>query len=233
MIPQHGPFSLQTMLEGPWLPKTAFPTSIVQPLDESQGSSPLQGHGSWLVCKVANGHECPWPVHTSNTLIGGKGGARPSSLHTMFEGQTEYVNGRWMWSLRGFLHVDEWIMFHGHLDCFHKPPLGGRPNTKPGDHGTRNASNHWFILFYHVWGSAWIEIHWNNIWLRSWSNTASQYIWGSVTTLHDFGGVLGRPLETFFWALTISWSRLLARVWSGPKVLYVISRRWWSSCYRH
>ena len=35
---------------------------------------------------------------------------------------------------------------------------------------------------------------------------------GFVTTLHDFGGVLGRPLNTFFWALTISWSRLLARV---------------------
>ena len=33
-----------------------------------------------------------------------------------------------------------------------------------------------------------------------------------MTTLHDFGGVLGRPLDTFFWALTISWSRLLARV---------------------
>jgi hypothetical protein len=34
----------------------------------------------------------------------------------------------------------------------------------------------------------------------------------SVTTLYDFGGVLGQPLGTFFWALTISWSRLSARV---------------------
>jgi hypothetical protein len=25
-----------------------------------------------------------------------------------------------------------------------------------------------------------------------------------------------KPLDTFFWALTISWSRLLARVWHGP-----------------
>ena len=31
-------------------------------------------------------------------------------------------------------------------------------------------------------------------------------------TPYDFGGVLGWPLHTFFWALTISWSRLLARV---------------------
>ena len=42
---------------------------------------------------------------------------------------------------------------------------------------------------------------------------ASHYTWGSVTTLqHDFGGVLGRPLDTFFWALTTSRSQLLARV---------------------
>jgi hypothetical protein len=33
---------------------------------------------------------------TSSTLIGGKGGAGPSSLHTMLEGPTEYVNSRWM-----------------------------------------------------------------------------------------------------------------------------------------
>jgi len=26
---------------------------MVRPLDESQGSSPLQGHGSWLMCEVA------------------------------------------------------------------------------------------------------------------------------------------------------------------------------------
>ena len=45
----------------------------------------------------------------------------------------------------------------------------------------------------------------------------SHHIQGSVTTLHGVGGVLGWPLDTFFWALTISWSRLLARVWSGPK----------------
>jgi hypothetical protein len=35
---------------------------------------------------------------------------------------------------------------------------------------------------------------------------------GSMTTLYDFGGVLGRHLDTFFWAFAISWSLLLARV---------------------
>ena len=68
-----------------------------------------------------------------------------------------------------------------------------------------------------MWGPAWIEIHWNNIWLRAQSHmTTSHYTWESVTTLHDFKGVLGQPLEIFFWALTISWSRLLACVWSDP-----------------
>ena len=56
--------------------------------------------------------------YASSTLIGGKGGASPSSLHTTLERPTEYVNARWMWSLHGFLHGIEWIMFHGHLDYF-------------------------------------------------------------------------------------------------------------------
>ena len=72
-------------------------------------------------------------------------------------------------------------MFHGHSDYSQKPLLGGRPNTKPGDHGTLNAHNRWFILFYHVWGPAWIEIHWNSIGLRAWSHMTLHYTWGSVT----------------------------------------------------
>ena len=108
-------------------------------------------------------------------------------------------------------------MFHGHLNYFQRPPLGGRPNKKPGDHGTLNAHNCWFIMFYCVWGPAWMEIHWDSNWLRARSHMTSHYTWGSVTTLHDLGGVLGRPLDTFFWGLTISWSWLLACVWSGPK----------------
>jgi hypothetical protein len=45
-------------------------------------------------------------------------------------------------SPHGFLHVIEWIMFHGYLDYFQKPPPRGRPNTKLGDHGTLNAHSH-------------------------------------------------------------------------------------------
>ena len=97
--------------------------------------------------------------------------------------------------------------------------LGGRPHTKSGDHGTPKSHNCWFILFYHVWGPTLIEIHCNNIWLRVRSHMTLHYTWESVTTLRHFGGVLGRPVDTFFWALTILWSRLLARVWSGPHAM--------------
>jgi len=83
-------------------------------------------------------------------------------------------------------------MFHGHMDDYQKPPLRGRPNTKLGDRGISNAYNRWLILFYHVWGPAWIGIHWISIWSRA----RSHYTWGSVTTLHDFGGVLGQRLIT-------------------------------------
>ena len=152
--------------------------------------------------------------YTSSTLFGGKGKACPSSLHTMLEGPMEYVNARWMWSLHGFLQGIKWIMFHGNLDYFQKPRLWSRPNTKPWDSGTPNTHNHWFILVYHVWGPAWIDIHRNSIWLRARSHMTSHYTWESMTTLHDFGSVLGQPLDTFFWALIISWSRLLAHVWN-------------------
>ena len=83
------------------------------------------------------------------------------------------------------LHGIKWIIFYGHLDYFRKAPLGGRPSTKPGDHGTLNAHNRWFILFYRVWGPTWIETRWNNIWLRAQSHMTSHYTWGSVTTLHN------------------------------------------------
>ena len=42
----------------------------------------------------------------------------------------EQVNARWMQRQIGFLHGIKWIIFHGHLDYFQKPPLEGRPNNK-------------------------------------------------------------------------------------------------------
>ena len=153
--------------------------------------------------------------YTLSTIVGGKGGAGPSSLHTTLEGPTEGVCECKM-DVKVYIHGIGWIVFHGYLDSFQKPSLEGRSNTKPEHHGTLNIHNHWFILFYHVWGFVWIKIHWNSIWLRAWSHMTSHYTQGSVSTLHYFGGVLWWPLDTLFWALTISWSWLLAPVWSGP-----------------
>jgi hypothetical protein len=70
-------------------------------------------------------------------------------------------------------------------------------------------------LFYFIMceDPIWIKIHWKSIWLRVQSHMTSHYTWEHVTTRHDFEGVLEQPLDTFFWALTISWSRLLTRVW--------------------
>jgi hypothetical protein len=53
-------------------------------------------------------------------------------------------------------------------------------------------------LFCHMWEPTWIDIYWNSIWLRVRSHMTSLYTWGSMTTLHDCGGVLGWPLDTFF-----------------------------------
>jgi hypothetical protein len=101
-----------------------------------------------------------------------------------------------MWMQDGYnVYMDpyrgiKWIMFHYHLDYFPKPPLGGRHNTKPGDHGIPNTHNCWIILLCHVWKPARIKTHSTSIWLRARSLMASHYTRGSVTALlHDVGGV--------------------------------------------
>jgi hypothetical protein len=138
---------------------------------------------------------------------------------------------RSMWMQDGCkVYMDSYMASNGscfmvNLDYFQKPPLGGRSNTKPEDHSTPNTHNHCFILVYHVRGPAWIEIHWNSIWLRARSHMTSHYTWVFVTTLHDFRGLL-QPLDVLIWALTIWWSRLLARVWRDPQSKGVFTLRW-------
>jgi hypothetical protein len=117
------------------------------------------------------------------------------------------------------MHAIEWITFHGHLDYSQKPRLACRPHTK-----NRETIAPWTLitvgLFYFIMceDPAWIDIHWNSIWLSTpghiqlhttlegpWPHYMSlEVCWDGLWTL-------------FFWALTISRSRLLARVWSGPK----------------
>ena len=93
--------------------------------------------------------------YTSSTLIGGKGGASPSFRFKL------RLRDQWsMWVQGGCkVYMDSHMASHG--SCFmvtwiiiKKPPLGGRPNTKPGDYGTPNTHNRWFIEFNHVRGPA-------------------------------------------------------------------------------
>ena len=109
-------------------------------------------------------------------------------------------------------------MFHGHLESFSKNHLlEVRPNTKLGDHGTFDAHSCWFLLFYQVWGPAWIEIHWNSSWLRARSHMTSHYTWASVTTLHDFGGGLGTAFGHFILGSQHFMVTALGSCVSGPK----------------
>ena len=60
-----------------------------------------------------------------------------------------------------------------------------------------------------------------------WLHTTLEDPWPK---LHDFGGVLGwRSLNTFFWALVISRTQFLARVWSGPNILLIALEQYFGS----
>ena len=64
--------------------------------------------GKWPTCKFSQSNLTTYILQSrahdhdthSSTLLGGQGGAGPSSLHTTLEGSTEYVKARWMKSLR-------------------------------------------------------------------------------------------------------------------------------------
>ena len=125
--------------------------------------------------------------------------AEPVQVHSTLRLRDQ----RSMWMQDGCkVYMDSWhdieqIMFHGHLDYFQKPPHRGRPNTKLGDHGTPYDHNRQFILFYHVWGPAWMEIH--EIAFvggpsHMWVHTTLEDLWPHYMILD---GCLERPLDTF------------------------------------
>ena len=109
-------------------------------------------------------------------------------------GRSNFATSHYSWGTIGSkglqdgcrAHVDSCMASIG--SCFmvtwthlQKPHVGGRSNTKPGDHGTLNAHNHWFILFYHVWGHAWIYIY---IYIEIAFGWGPGHIW-LQTTLED------------------------------------------------
>jgi hypothetical protein len=139
----------------------------------------------------------------------GKGGDGPSSSFVL-----RLRDQRSMWmqdgckvymdsyvASNGSYFVVTWIIFKNHL-----LEVGLTQNRE--NHGTPNAHNCWFIMNH-------------SIWLRDRSYMTSHYTWRICDHTRWFWRCVGkgRPSNTFFWALTISWSQLLARVRSGPQSL--------------
>jgi hypothetical protein len=120
----------------------------------------LRMQWSWVLTHKTRS---PWPLHFKHSHWW-KSRARSKFVSHYARGTNGVCECKMdVKNLHGFVHGIEWNMLHGHLDYFQKPPLGGRPNTKPRDHGTPNAHNRWFILFYRTRAPIGIEIHWNSI----------------------------------------------------------------------
>ena len=119
--------------------------------------------------------------YTSSALMHGKGKVGPSPLPLRFRDQwsmwmrdgckvcmDSYMasNGSWF--------MVTWINFKNRL-------------LEAGLTQIRKSMALWTLTivglfyFYHVWeGLAWIDIHWNSIWLRLLSHMSSHYTWRSV-----------------------------------------------------
>jgi hypothetical protein len=139
---------------------------------------------------VTHENESPWPLHFKHShWWKRRSRSKFASHHTWGTNEVrEYKDGC-------KVHMDfymaptvscsmvTWIIFKNHLLEVHPEHL-----------------QLLIFLLHHVWGPAWIKIRWNSIWLRPGPHKlmTSHYTWRSVTTLHDFGGVLGRPWDTFF-----------------------------------
>jgi hypothetical protein len=54
--------------------------------------------------------------------------------------------------LHEFMHGIKWTTFYFQLDYFQNLPLGDRPNTNPGDHGTPNAHIYFFWFYFTMCG---------------------------------------------------------------------------------
>ena len=154
---------------------------------------------------------------TSSTLIGGKGGDGPSSLlHTTLEGTNGVceckmmdVKSAWIPTWHPMDHVS---LSLGLFSIDHLLEVGLTRNHETTALWTLTTVGLFYFIMCddpHELKFIGIAFGWGpgHIWLH----TSLESPW-----LHNFGGVLGQPLDTFFWALSILWSQLLARVWSDP-----------------
>ena len=118
---------------------------------------------------------------TSSTLNGGKGGAGPSSLHTMLRDR----RSKWMqdgckvytdsnMASNGSCFMVTWTIPQNH---FLEVGLTQNWETIPFQNLTTIE-----VLYFIMSGDhAWIEVSWNSIWLRTRSQLTSHYTWGPVS----------------------------------------------------
>ena len=79
---------------------------------------------------VTHETESPWPLHFKH------------SRRWRTRSRSKFASSHHAWGTNGV------------CECKMDEKSTWKP---PGDHGTPNAHNRWFFLFYHVWGSTWIE----------------------------------------------------------------------------
>ena len=131
-------------------------------------------HLHWSTLRVTHEIESPWPLHLMHSHWWKRWSRSKFTSHNTWgtNGVCESkmdVKSIWIPTWHQMDHVS-WLLG---LRYFEKPPLGGRRYTKPGNHGTPDACNRCFVLFYHAWGPTLIETHWNSIWMRAHSPMAS------------------------------------------------------------
>ena len=153
-------------------------------LGRSRPSRPMRdmrinGHGPWISRHSTHETESPWPLHFKHSHWWKRRSRSKFTSHYAWgtnrvcECKMD-VNSTWIPTWHQMDHVP-WS-----FGIFSKPPLGGRPSTKPGHHDTPNAHNRWFILLYHVWGPTRIENYWSSIWLKVchiWLHTTPEGPW--------------------------------------------------------
>ena len=101
-----------------------------------------------LVCNKGNLHTRNWePVTITLQALSLMEKAEPIQVHCTLCSRDRrsmwmqyYLESTWIPTWHQMDHVS-WS-----LGLLSKPPLGGTPNPKPGDHGTPQSHNYWFII---------------------------------------------------------------------------------------
>ena len=174
---------------------------MVSPLDHQRWSYETQLRaGIETVGPFTQETESPWPLHFKHSHSWEKAKLvqvrftirlRDQRRMWMQDGCKVYMDS--YMASNGSCFMVTWTIFKNHW------PHGGQAGLPQNQEimALGMLTTVGFILIYHVWRPARIEIYWNSIGLRTSSHVTSYYTWGCVITLHDFEDVLGRSFFCF------------------------------------